>query len=37
MIKRSLRVNGSEPNEFQVVDPSERVQVSSGSVKKMFI
>ena len=27
-------MNGSELNEFQVVDPSETVQVSSGSLRK---
>ena len=33
-MKRNLRMNGSELNEFQVVDPSETVQVSSGSLEK---
>lgn len=34
VMKRNLRMNGSELNEFQVVDPSETVQVSSGSLEK---
>lgn len=34
VIKRNLRMNASELNEFQVVDSSETVQLSSESIKE---
>lgn len=34
VIKRNLKMNGSELNEFQVVDSSETVQLSSESIKE---